>query len=242
MKSIAASAVAFLAVGGLLAGCNSKDDVAPAATQAAAPTSAAPADNGVAALTADQILAKSKAALTSAKSFRVKGSTDADGQKMQLDLEINGTDVLGKIAVGKAVIELLAAGGKHYIRPNQAFWTTMGGASAADAKNIANLMGKRWVVVSAKNKDLNSFFDIVNIDEMLKPQGTASKGTAKQIGEYKTIGLKDSEGGTLYVATVGEPYPIQEHDSDGDINFTEFGKTFTDLKAPAAADVVDLNL
>lgn len=256
IKSVAVSGVALLALGGTLAGCKSSGSdsaTTPAATQvttsAAAPapeasaTPAAPAENGVVKLTAAEIVAKAKSTLKSAKSFRAVGAGTDGGQKMSIDMEVSGTDALGKLTIGQgATVEVLSVGGKRYMKPNEAFWVKVAGAPAADAKKFANLVGNRWVIVSAKNTDMKELFNLVNIDEMLKLDGKLSKGTAKQIGSYQTIGVKSSGGDTLYVATTGQPYPIEEVEKDGKTTFSDFGKAFTDLKKPAASEVVDLNL
>jgi hypothetical protein len=80
---------------------------------------------------------------------------------------------------------------------------------------------------------------------MFKPDGKVSKGTTKTVDGVETIGLVDdgADGGTLYVATVGEPYPIRVEPSnadDGAMAFSSFGKSFPELKLPAAGDVIDL--
>ncbi|MCU7724263.1 hypothetical protein ODJ79_11105 [Actinoplanes sp. KI2] len=258
IKSFAVSGVALLTLGGALAGCkdSGSDAAAPTATQAtsaaAAPTesatatatgtASAAAGNGVAGLTAAEIVTKAKAALKDAKSFRAKGTTTEDGQKLNLDMEVRGTDALGRLSVGTATVELLSVGGKQYMKPNAAFWTTLGGLKAAEAKTVIALMGNRWLIVKKKGGDLSSFFESVKVDEILKPAGTVTKVAGKQIGDYPTVGVKDSKGGTLYVATTGAPYPIRiDGGADGSFAFSDFGKTFTDLKKPADAEVVDLN-
>ncbi|WP_030435835.1 hypothetical protein [Actinoplanes subtropicus] len=256
IKSVAVNGIALLTLGGALAGCKgsgSDTAAAPTPTQvttsdaAAAPEAsaspAAPPENGVAKLTATEIVAKAKAALKSAKSFRAVGAGTDGGQKMTIDMEVSGTDALGKLTIGQgATVQLLSVGGKHYMKPNEAFWVKVAGAPAADAKKFANLVGDRWVIVSAKNADMKQLFNLVNIDEMVKLDGKLSKGTAKQIDSYQTIGVKSSGGDTLYVATTGKPYPIEEVEKDGKTTFSDFGTAFTDLKKPAAAEVVDLNI
>jgi hypothetical protein len=230
--------VALVALGGLLAGCqNSADPAADAATATAAPAtqaSSGPADNGVAALTADQILDKAKGALKAAKSYHVSGTTTEDGEKTALDFEVSGDDLLGKLTVGKASVELLSVGGARYIRPNEAFWALSMG-NAKQAKQVATVVGKKWVSTKS-DKSLDQLFDGFDADSLLDPDGTLSKTAAKEIDGVPAIGLKDSTGGTLYVATVGEPYPLKIEDGDGG-TFDKFGEKFTDIKAPAAAEV-----
>jgi hypothetical protein len=225
----------------LLAGCASNDDKDTPA--AAAPTSAAPADNGVAALEPPAIIEKAKAALKTAKSFHMKGSINDEGQETALDLKVSGPDVVGSMTISKAKVELLRVGGKQYMKPDAAFWKM---TAAAQANTIIQVVGDRWVVVPASNKDLSGLFTVTDIDQILDPDGTLTKGPVKPINGTPAISLVEggSDGGTLYVATTGEPYPLElagPTAADGGLDFTEFGETFSDLKAPAAADTLDLS-
>ena len=239
MRSTLAVTVAALAV--LAAGCQSTDNTGSAA---AAPTSVAPstpAGNGIAALTADEILTKAKAALVAAKSFHVKGTTIEDGEKLTVDIKVAGKDVVGSLVTGKAKVELLAVGGKQFIRPNEAFWSVSGAGKQAHA--IAQLVGTRWVKVTPGDKDLSDLFSLGEADTLLDPDGALTKGTEKEIAGVPAIGLVDAgkPGGTLWVATTGEPLPLQLDGTDGSgATFSEFGKAFTEIKQPAASDVLDL--
>jgi hypothetical protein len=225
----------------LLAGCGStgdKDAAAPATT-----TSAAPADNGVAALEPAAIIDKAKAALKTAKSFHINGAIKDEGQETDLDLKISGADVIGSMTVSKAKVELLRVGGKQFMKPDAAFWKL---TAAAQADKVIAVVGDRWVVVPASNKDLGGLFTVTDIDQLLEPDGTVTKGAPKPIDGTPAIGLVEggSDGGTLYVATTGEPYPLKLEGptaADGGLTFSEFGATFDDIKAPAAADQLDLS-
>lgn len=228
----------------LLAGCGSKsaDDSQAGTAPSAAPTSAAPADNGIAALTADQILAKTKAAVKAAKSFNVKGSELDDGQKSTMNFQVAGKELDGTLAMGKATVEILVVGGGQYMKANEAFWATAGDAKSAPA--IAKLIGDRWVKVPNDNKDFGELFSIVNIDDLLKSDGTVTKGAATQVDGTPVIELIDggSPSGTLDVQTVGDPYPVKLTSEDGSLlTFTGFNGTFPAIKKPAAADIVDLS-
>ena len=243
MTSIKAGAIAFVAVGGLLAGCSSSDDAtantpATPATQTstAAGTAAAgdAAGGGIAALSADQILAKAEAALKEAKSFRVKGDSVQDSQKMSIDFEVSGDDLVGSLTQGKAVIEMLSVSGNHYIRPNEAFWQIATG-NATQAKAVAKAVGKKWVSTKA-DKNFDSFFGEFTPEKFLEADGTITKGDAKTVNGVPTIALKDTSNSVIYIATTGKPYPISV-DSDGTITFSEFGKTFSDIKKPASSEV-----
>jgi hypothetical protein len=252
ITSIGRNLVVLGAAATLLTGCGGNSDgggATPAAASAtgvsAAPASASPstpADNGVAALEPSAIVGRARAALKSSKSFRIKGTVNEDGQQTVLDFKISGTDVVGTMRVGKAKVQLLRVGGKQYMKPDAAFWKT---ASGKQADAIIQVVGDRWVKVSASNKDFSSLFTAADVDGLLAADGKVTKGRAKVIAGTPAIGLVDhgSQGGTLYVATVGKPYPLRIDGptaAAGGLAFSEFGATFTDIMAPATADVLDL--
>jgi hypothetical protein len=247
--AVVALASAALLAGGCAGQNGDADPAAPAAqaTTAAPATSAAPAapaGNGVEALEAEAILDKAKAALKKAGSFRMKGDIVTDGDKMGLDFKTDGTKVKGKLSMGGPSVELLEVGGKRYIRPDAAFWAMSGGGKE-QGQQMAQLIGDRWVIVKAGDKDTADMFGFSDIDSMLDADGKVTKGKAKDVNGKPAIGLVDNskDGGTLYIATTGEPYPLRIESKDaaeGGLDFTEFGAEFADIVAPAAKDVVDL--
>jgi hypothetical protein len=242
-------AVMMAALAVVAAGCQNGDATAAPASSSvplSVPSSvpSTPSDNGVAALTADEILQRAKAALKQAKSFRTKGSMVDAGQKTSVDLKVSGKDVAGSLSIGKAKVDLLAVGGQQYMRPNEQFWVMAGTGTAKQAQAVTELMGDRWVKVPAGDKDLADLFAVANIDDVLKPDGKLSKGKVKEVSGVPTIGLIDSgaAGGMLYIATTGQPYPIQLDGSDGAVmTFSNFGDTFADIKKPTASQTVDLS-
>lgn len=227
--------------GALLAGCGG-DQNGGGGTTADTQTSATPADNGVAALEPDAIVDKAVAALGSAKSFSLKGNINTEGQKFGLDLKASGDDLLGTLTLNGAKVELLRVAGEAYIRPDEELWKQYGGKAGA---TMSQLMGDRWAKLSAKNSDFEDFFKIADPAELLKPDGKLSKGDTKTINGVPAIGIAESgsDGGTLYVATTGEPYPLQLAGpaGEGELNFGDYGATFDEIKAPAAEDVIDLD-
>lgn len=224
----------------VVAGCSDAPETPRAAPSSAPAPVAAPAGNGVAALTADQILARVKAALVKAGSFHVAGTTIEDGEKLAADLRVSGPDVAGSLSTGPARVELLAVGGHRYIKPNEAFWSITGAGLQAHA--IAQRVGDRWVKVDPADQSLTDMFSVATVDNVLAADGKLTKGTTQDIAGVPTIGLVDGgePGGTLYIATSGEAYPVRLAGPDGSgATFGEFGHRFAEIKAPAAGDVVD---
>jgi len=250
---LAGRAVAVLAVAAVsLSGCKSDDPVAapapgvttPAATSEApapSPSESTAADNGVAKLSADAILKKATTALAAAKSFHVSGNDVDGGQKILVDLKIAGKDGTGQITVGKAKLELLTVGGGRYFKANQAFWEQNAGG-AQKAKVIVTVVGDRWVKVPAGDKNFAGMFDLFKVSDTLKPDGKVTKGAAKEVGGVPAITLTGhgKEGGSMYIATTGQPLPLEIDGNDkSTLKFSDYGATFADIKKPAANQVLD---
>jgi hypothetical protein len=226
--------VPLIAAAALLAGCATGTGTTPAAT------TAAPAGNGVAALSADEILAKAKTALAAAKSFHVKGEKVESGASTKVDLKFAGTSLAGTIETQGVSLELVSIGNDLYMKAPDAFWATF--IPPAQQQTALGLLKGKYVKVDSTNAAFSSFKDLFKTDEMVKPDGTVSKGEQKTINGTPAIGLVDSaDSGVLYIATTGDPLPVAETDKTGktEIEFTEFNATF-DIKAPAASDVFDL--
>jgi hypothetical protein len=241
-KTSLRAGVAILATAAtLLGGCGSKKDDKPSASASAA--SPAPADNGVAALTADAILAKAIAALKKAGSFHMTGTMKNEGGEMVLDMKVSGQNLAGSMTKSAdSKIELLAVDGKQFMKPSEAFWAEFGlGEQAAD---LAAAVGTKWVEVPTSDQNLSGIFGMSNVDELMKPSGTVTKGEVTKVGTSPVITLTDSKAtgdSKMFVATTGEPYPVQIGPATGSgVTFSEFGATFDTFKAPAAGETVNL--
>jgi hypothetical protein len=239
MKKIAfrSGAAALAAATMLLTGCTS-DDAEPKSGGAA--QTRAQADNGVAALTADEILAKAKEAVTKAGSYHISGSNTAEGTTMTMDYRFSGKDLIGKMSMGQgADVDVLAVGGKQYMKPSESFWAMMVGPE--QAKTMAAATAGKWVAVPAGDSS-SSFLAAADTDELLKPTGTLTKGEAVQVDGKPAITLIDSADAesALFIATTGEPYVLKvgKAATGEGIVFTEFGQKF-DIAAPAADQVME---
>ncbi|GLY04341.1 MULTISPECIES: hypothetical protein [Actinoplanes] len=220
-----------------LTGCQSGSTASP--SPAASSPAAAATDNGVAALEADAILAKAKAALASAKSFQAKGRTNLQGQDTDVDLKVSGADFSAVMSFDKVKVELIAAGEGKFLRPNEEFLAMAAGAE--QGKLMAQSINGRWISAGgAGGEAFAQIFTIGTVDEFLAPDGTLTKGEQKEIDGKPAIGLKDAgdTGTVLWIATTGEPLPLQITGKDGDaVVFSDFGATFSDIVAPPADQI-----
>jgi hypothetical protein len=214
-----------------IAGCQDSG-----ATQQAA---AKPATNGVAALTADEILQRAKDAAKKAKTFRAAGTTPDDGGSIKVDLRVDGAEFSATMPEGAANMELLAVGGKKYFRANEPFWVMT--TDAKQGKTLATSFGSRWIAGAEDDASFNSLFSVGALDEMLAPTGTMSKGAEKEIEGVPAIGLKDAGDvdSLLWIATTGEPYPVRmDGKGDAKLVFSGFGAPVTGITQPPAAQIV----
>ncbi|MEK8110176.1 hypothetical protein NKG94_49400 [Micromonospora sp. M12] len=102
--------------------------------------------------------------MKNAKSYRLAGDLDNDGQKMTLDFKMTGSDLAGQVSTNDGTVELLSVAGQQYIRPDEKFWAKNAGAQASG--EIVKLMGDKWAKVSEKD-DFTQLFDVANADKLL---------------------------------------------------------------------------
>lgn len=222
----------------VLAGCDK-------VREAAAPQ---PTDNGVAALSADEIVAKSQAALSAAKSYRIKGGIVMDqGEHLGLDVKTRGSDLGGTFTMSggpsggpEGTVEALRVNGKTLFKGDAVFWKSVAGKDEGDT--AAKLLAGKWVVPKADNKFFPALLRLTDPEALLKSDGTVTKGEAAKVGDRDAITLKDGES-TLYVATKGEPYPLRLEGpaGQGQAEFSDFGAAFEEIKEPPAEQVVDMS-
>ncbi len=239
---VAVSAAALLGAG-CGAETTSGNGVPAASSPAPSPT---PSSNGVATLEPTEILSKSKAALKKVQSLRVKGGGKSEGAAFQLDMRYgNGGKAIGTISNNGKTIELRRIGQLVYLKGDRDFWTSIGGPSAA------NLFVGKYLKAPVSDKrvvDLASFTDKSRfVDQLLDPSGSKiTKGGKKTIRGVQAVELldKSADGGSLYIATTGQPYPLQlvPSSSGGDsgrLDFLDFGKSVT-VPTPPADQTVDV--
>ena len=242
-------AVVTLTAGGLgLAGCGGDSTPAGTASSAATATTGttAAADNGIASLSGSEILAKANAAAKAATSVTVVGTVPQGGSdSVSIDMAI-GKDVAdGTITVKNVTVQIRLTGGKTYINAPAALFNKMGG----DAGKVAGgVLGGKWFEVPSTGSVADSFKGLENIankDTLFSSLLSASKsptvkGTDTVLGQPAVI-LTGPNGGTLAVATTGEPYPLQVKAKEGSAGSVDFKDWNVPVDVQAPTDLVDLN-
>ena len=202
-----------------IAGCLLVLTVALAGTAAGAHS-----DNGVSSLTATQILAKAREAVAGAQSVNVYGSGTSDGSPIALNLKlVKGQGGAGHLAVGGLAFDIVRVGPSAYFKGAASFWSHF-----TKSPGLQELFAGKWLRASATKGDLASLTPLTDMvaltNELLKPTGSIRKGPTTVIGGQPAIELIDSDGGILYIATTGPPYPLRVKSGGKDTGKIIFGR------------------
>jgi hypothetical protein len=206
----------------LLAGCGS------GSAGTGTTTTAGPA-NGVASQSPGQIVAAASRAIEAARSVHVVGSVVDNGIQVRLDLHLaRGRGGQGEVSENGLGFQLISTGRVLYIQGSDAFWTHFGGAKAAQ------LFHGKWL----KAPDAGQFGTLGRlattqglVEELLSRHGKLSGSGRTTLDGQPAVGVVDrTEGGTLFVATTGPPYPLEivkRGRSGGYVRFTDFNQPVT---------------
>jgi hypothetical protein len=165
-------------------------------------------DNGVASKSPEAIVSAALNAMSSVKSVRVSGAVTNGTSQIGLNLDlVAGQGGRGQMSQSGLSFQIVAVDQFVYISAGAPFWLHFGGAAAAQ------LLQGRWLKAPATG-NFASFAALTNLQQLLKAlltnHGTLAKGTTTTVDGVKVIAVNDTtRGGTLYVATTGNPYPIE---------------------------------
>jgi hypothetical protein len=241
--ALGAGAVA-LALAVALPACGSDDGGSSTSTAASGATTAqtnaatteAPADNGVADKSAEEILAAAQEAASAASAVRVAGQIDDLGLELNL---VRGEGASGSLRQGTNAFEIIATGSEVFLKGSAEFYEQIGGRAAVQ------LLGDKWLQVPGDDEDFASMTQLTDMDQLLtqvlRPKHDAlTKGEVETVDGTEAIALSSGDG-TLYVATTGDPLPLKlvgDRDRRGEILFTDWNKP-ADLTAPT--DAIDIS-
>jgi hypothetical protein len=221
---------AALALVALAAGCGSSGSGGSSAT-----------DNGVSSKSADEIVTTALAAAKDANSVHIKAAS-LGGEQLAFDLHlVRDKGGAGHITTNGLTFDMVRVGDKAYFKGDADFWSHFGGQAAGQ------LFAGKWIVSSASTGKLASFTPLTDLPTLmtstLSKHGTLEKGDTTTVAGQPAIAIKDtgSNGGTLYVATTGKPYPLKivsEANGGGTLIFDRWDQSYT-LTEPS--DAVDLD-
>jgi len=147
----------------------------------------------------------------------------------------------GSITLAGDTLKIVSDGTTVYVKGDKAFWTNQASVQAAP------LIGDRWLKAPVTNASFKSLAEFADFDTtltgILKPDGAVTTGTTKDIGGTPAIELK-SGSGSLWVATTGDPLPLQisTGKAGDEVTFADWGKAIdVTSQAPAEKDSIDLS-
>ena len=187
-------------------------------------------------------MAATKAAADSATSAHVAGSIVSGGSPITLNLDVASNGGRGQLALNGLGFELIQTGGTVYIKGSSAFYRHIGGAAAAQ------LLQGKWLKAPATTPEFASISSLTDlhrlVDATLASHGTLVKTATTTVAGKSVVGVTDqSQGGTLYVATTGKPYPVQIAKGGaggGTLTFDRWNQTVSITPPANAIDLAQL--
>lgn len=193
--------------------------------------------NGVASKSPEQILTASKAAAESASSVHVSGTFSTGGMPVSLDVSLAaGRGGHGQLSESGLSFELIVVDNTIYIKGSRGFYEHFAGPTAAD------LLQGKWLKAPANSGQLGTLASLTNLSKILGQtlvsSGSIAKGSSTSINGQSAIELTDTaKDGSLFVATTGQPFPLQINKRGaeaGKVTFSAWNQPVT-LTPPAGA-------
>jgi hypothetical protein len=176
------------------------------------------------------------------KTVHVLGSLRSEGSPITLDLTlVAGKGGGGQMTQNGLSFRLINLNQTVYINGSDAFWRHIGGSGAAQ------LFHGKWLRATA-NGQFAAVASLTNVqtlfNQLLSNHGNLAKGQTTTVAGRKVVAVIDTtKGGTLYVATTGQPYPVQvskKGSNGGQVVFDRYNQPATLTAPPNAIDVSKL--
>jgi len=234
-RLLAAAAVATLT---LFAGCSDGSDSDKGSGESS--------DKEFAELSGEEISDMAKEDMLALEALAYAGELVSNGSPLVLDVQTDAEgSCTGTLDLNGGRVELLAADGGAWYRPDEAFWRANAGP---DADQVITAVGDKWVVDTdgdfSQFCDLNGF--LTNIFQEDGASTYETEGTDEVDGQevVKVTSTDEDGSATGYVLVEGEHYLVKiertDGDSPGELTFTAFNEDVT-AEAPAADEQIDLS-
>jgi hypothetical protein len=170
----------------------------------------AASSNGVATESPTAIVAATQHAIAGVSSAHIFGSGIDNGEPVALNLYLSaGKGGRGSVTENGAVFQLVVIGKTLYFEGSAAFWKKSGTSGAETA-----LLAGKWLKTPTTGS-FASVFEFTNIGSLSKSlltptKGKLTRGAVTTVLGQQVVPITDgTTGGTLYVATTGQPYPVE---------------------------------
>jgi hypothetical protein len=168
----------------------------------------AASSNGVASRSPGAIVAAARSAIDGVSSVHIEGAGLEGGAQVALNLHlVAGKGGYGTVSDNGATFSLVVIGKTLYFEASKAFWKQFAGSGAA------TLFAGKWLKTPATGQyaQIAQFTDIQMLfTNLLSPPGALVRGATTTLHGQPAVAVTDkANGGTLYVATTGRPYPLE---------------------------------
>ena len=197
-------------------------------------------DNGVSSKSPNGIASAASGAVSKVNSVHVAGAVANGSSRFTIDLNlVNGKGGSGQMSQGGLSFKIITVNNEVYINGSPTFWRQFGGASAA------SLLSGKWLKAPASGQ-FASLATLTNVrqlfTQLLSTHGKLAKGNGATVRGHKVIAVNDkSNGGTLYVATTGKPYPIEIVKSGSNGGRVEFDRFNQPVSLSPPANAIDVS-
>ncbi|MGH2850056.1 MAG: hypothetical protein ACRDLP_05510 [Solirubrobacteraceae bacterium] len=168
----------------------------------------AASSNGVASRSPSAIVTAVRNAVDGVSSVHVAGAFVESGESLALNLYlVANRGGRGTVTENGASFSLVVVGKVLYFKASTAFWKRFGNTASA------NLFAGKWLKTPTTGQyaSVSAFTDIHTLfAQLLSPKGKLTKGPTTTLHGQPAVGVTNpADGGILYVATTGKPYPLE---------------------------------
>ncbi|HEY3959857.1 MAG TPA: hypothetical protein VGL68_05020 [Solirubrobacteraceae bacterium] len=198
------------------------------------------AGSGLASSPPAEIIARAKAAADSANSVYISGRLVSKGVPVSLKMELLvGKGGRGRVAQNGLSFELVQVGGVVYIDGSAAFYRHIGGSAAAQ------ILHGRWLKAPARAPAFAPIAALTNLGDLigsaLASSGPLTNRGVTTLHGQKAVAIDDvSQGGTVYIAATGKPYPLEVVKDGGKGGAVVFDRWNEPVTLVAPADAIDV--
>lgn len=235
---LAISAAALLALT-TVSGCSSSSTTPEVSVSASPIPSSEATPNGIQEKDAEQILKTSRAAAEKASSVHVVIEQDNAGTAVRTDIQLSDQGSTGTLGQPDGqTAEVVGTSDAVYIK-GSSFAQQLG-------PDVATQVEGKWIKIPKDNPVAQSFAGLSSVQEfistVLATPEKLKKLPVKDVGGVPAVGL-DSQQGSLWISTVGEPYPVEitaPEGQTGKMTLTEWNAPVT-ITPPPESEVVDIS-
>ena len=243
MRHVATAIVAAaitVTVGACSGGTSTTTGPGAGTTTAGAASTPGTVSSGLESLSGDEVLAKAKAAVLNATSYRVTGTVAAMGITATSDTVYVGANAKGTQNALGQTNEYIKIGDVLYVNAGEAYWE-----SRVRLDQLAQVV-HRWVKVSATSP--SHVTDVLRVEDMVTTGSGAVTVGPNTINGKPVITVKSADGkSSAHVAAQGEPYLLRAEGTTttdagpltATFDFSDFGAVTATIEAPTG-DILDL--